>query len=48
MAQRALLRQYISAGNNNPPLIFPRCTQQTKLIQKKETPQEIRRVLPVC
>jgi hypothetical protein len=43
MAQHASLRQYISPDNNVPSLLFPR----TKLIQKKETQQEIRRVLPI-
>jgi hypothetical protein len=37
MTQRASLRQYISANNNVPSLVFPRCTQQrTKLIKKKK------------
>ncbi len=48
MAQRASLRQYISIANNVPSLVFPRCMQRTKLIQKKETQQEIRRALPIC
>jgi hypothetical protein len=48
MAQFASLHQYISAGNNVPSLFFPRCMQQTKLIQKKEMQQEICRVLPIC
>ncbi len=48
MAQRASLRQYISVANNVPSVVFPRCTQGTNLIQKKETRQEIRRVLPIC
>jgi hypothetical protein len=47
MAQRASLRQYISAGNNFRSLVFPRCVQPSKLIQKKETQQEIRRVSPI-
>ncbi len=36
MAQHALLRQYISAGNNVPSLVFPRCTQWTKLFKKRK------------
>jgi hypothetical protein len=48
MAQCALLHQYITAGNNVLLLVFPSCTQRTKLIQEKETQQEIFRVLPIC
>ncbi len=36
------------ADNNVLSLVFPRCTQRTKLIKKKETQQEIRRVMPIC
>jgi hypothetical protein len=48
MAQCGSLRQYISADNNVPSLVLPRCSQRTKSIQEKETQQEIRRVLPIC
>jgi hypothetical protein len=47
MAQRASLRQYVGDDNNVPSLVFPRSTLWTKLIQKNETQQEIRRVLPI-
>jgi hypothetical protein len=48
MAQCVLYRQYISADDNVPSLVFPWRAQQTNLIQEKEMQQEILSVLPIC